>query len=711
MALDPRQTFGNVGATAQRAPTAARLVAEQTIQGATMVGLANAQLGDTIGQSLETIRKAGIVNDKTNLDAYGAALGAREAEIRLEQQKVQQETGEMWTPEQLSKDYNERLSGARAELSPKYQIDFIADEKAAFETKWTQAANESYTRSVIQPRTADIGRRSIEQIAQNHTDRAATLTTAGDITGALAALGDATTSYDSPQAAVLYTPEQRLAYKNRITSNGTLKALTSIDPKRSLELTTNSLALRQAAEKTGSTDALAADPLKNVSTLQLLDWRNDFTAVVKQQENNDRIERQRQQAVVANGYQAETTLFMTDPKVSSGSIMQRMMQDRQKMRDMTASDPGNPMLDVLGSGVRQMQNEIEQRQRKAEAAAAKQEKANAALAQVSNFLTSGQVVDPSSKGSREIGDAAFDMQEKSLASSKLSDAEKNQHRLALITRLNYIPATVERQITQGLTSSDPQLQKVTLGMLKQITDAAPSTILGLPQREQTIGRNVLRNGMSVESAVKEWNADAARSPEEKAVIKQSADKQTKEKDGPYFAPRALGKEFGKGTKTTIAAEAAYQTAWERAYATNGRNAEQADASAKDDVKQRFSVTKSDGNPVLRENQPIKFGLTPEQERDQVSRAVQARDFKGTENYRLTYVNTVGGKPNYGVEVANRAGSFTALPGALTLDPHEPVFVPPKQAKVEEQLQDIEREEKHAAQRKAIADSFKEKYGK
>ncbi|MFL9669784.1 hypothetical protein WIX39_022765 [Variovorax sp. AB1(2024)] len=690
MALDPRNTFGKLSAGAAQAPRAAQLVPEDTIQSATLPALAMAKLGDTIEQSTEVIRKAGIVNDKQKLEAYGAELGAREAQIRVEQQKTQQEKGEMWTPEQLQTDYNQRLDQAKAELSPKYKVDWLSDEKSAYEQKWVGAANESYMRGVIQPRIADIGRRNIEQISQNHQTRAATLSASGDILGALAASAAAAEAYESGPAAVLFTPDQVAARKNRIWSDGAMKTLAVQDPKRVVELADSSLALRSAADKSGDQSALVADPLRGFSTTKLLDMRNDFSQYAKQQDREKANAVREEQVKAANGVQNELILFMTDPKTSSQQIAQRLIVERSKMKDMIENDPGNPMLDVLGRGVVQMTNEIEQRQRKAEAAANKAAKAGQADASLGDFVSSGARIDPTDPKSRKMGDALYEKLKTSSGYNKLNPAQQQEFDKQYVGRFGYLPEKRERDLKQRANSNDPAIAADAVRQLSTLTKIDSNVMEQLPKPMQTIIHNVDRHGMTPEAARKGVLDDQIRTPEEQAVIKDRIKLNTDStttKIAPFAAQKVLGPVF-KGATLPPQVEATYQANFGNSFKTNNQDADAASKDAAAVVQRDYSVSTTDGKKVVRYKQPDKFGITDpdlkyQQEKYLKGLQINERGFdkdgkevvvtttlSGTENTQYTYVGQRGKNPVYRVNVLDKR---TGVPKPL-IDARGPVEI-------------------------------------
>ncbi|WP_143713736.1 hypothetical protein [Variovorax sp. RO1] len=690
MALDPRNTFGKLSAGAAQAPRAAQLVPEDSIQSATLPALAMAKLGDTIEQSAEVIRKAGITNDRQKLEAYGAELGAREAQIRVEQQKQQQEKGEMWTPEQLQTDYNQRLDQAKAELSPKYKVDWLGDEKGAYEQKWVGAANESYMRSVVQPRIADIGRRNIEQIAQSHQTRAATLSAGGDILGALAASAAAAEAYESGPAAVLFTPDQVATRKNRIWSDGAMKTLAIQDPKRVVELTDASLALRAAADKSGDQSALIADPLRGFSTTKLLDLQNDFGQYAKRADEEKARELEKQQRVEANGYQNEVILFMTDPKTSSHQIGQRLVLERSKMKDMIANDPGNPMLDVVGRSVVQMTNELEQRQRKAQADANRVAKEGQADAGLGDFVASGARIDPTDPKSRKMGDALYDKLQTANGYNKLNPAQQQDFDQQYVGRFGYLPEKRERELKQRANSNDPAIAADAVRRLSTLTKIDSNVMEQLPKPMQTIIHNVDRHGMTPEAARKGVLDDQIRTPEEQAVIKDRIKlntDSTSTKMAPFSAQKVLGPAF-KGATLPPQVEATYQANFGNSFKTNNQDADAASKDAAAVVQRDYSVSTTDGKKVVRYKQPDKFGIAEpdlkyQQEKYlkgfQINERGLDKDGKdvvitttlsGTENTQYTYVGQKGKHPVYRVNVLDKR---TGVPKPL-IDARGPVEI-------------------------------------
>lgn len=670
--MDPRQTFGKVGPTSFNAPKAASLVPVQTIEGASLVGQTNAKLGGTITDALETIRKTGIVNERQQLDSMGAQLSAKEAQIRADMFREEMVTGRKLTPEEQTTSYAERLDLARNELKDTYRFDFIADEADSYYTRHKEGAIANHTKQVVLPRMAELNRDGLLSEIDGHQKAAASLMASGDIDGAIASTQAAAQVLSKPNAAVVFDPAQRSAHQQKILQDGVKDILFSLDPEKRMELLQKDAKLKHAASAAGDPTLAMASPLKNVDASFIASLTKHTEVELRQEAERKRTEERRVQAEEANKFQFTQTEFMLDPKTSTGALQKRMFEVLQSGRQLAESNPGSPMLDAYGAAARQMQNEMESRQRKAEAAAEKAARNAAKAIDVGSFLASGQVVDITNKGSRDIGDAAYKQQEQAIAS--LPEGEKNSRRAALIGRLGYIPSPVEREITQGLTSDNPDLRKLTMSKVKVLADQAPGALLGLPTREQTIVRNVLRNGMPVDKAVKAWNDDALRSPEEKKLIEQKAELHLKDK-GDFNPVKILKKEFG-APKTTVAAETHYEVAYKQSFATNGGDPEQSDKDARAAVASNFSVTKSDGNPVLREKQPVKFGLTPAQEADQAERLLKGKTLpdgtvlKGTERYSLTFAGTSKGRPVYGVEVKNKFGVPMALPGVHAFDPSE-----------------------------------------
>lgn len=692
---DPRKQFGNVQLGAAPAAKPVQLTPLDSIQSATLPELAMAKLGDSVQDSMEIIRKSGIQNDKLKTEAMLADLGTAEANIRVEQQRVQQEKGEMWTPEQLQNDYNTRLETEKTRVRGQYKVDWIQDEQEASLSKWTGAANESYTRSVVQPRMADIGRRNVETIAQKHGERASALAASGDILGSLQASGDAGAAFDSPQAGVLFTPDQIAIRKGKIWSDGAMKNLASQDPKRVIELANSSLALRGAAEKSedqaSAAVSLSNDPLRGFSTMKLLDLKNDFTYIAKKKDAEEAAERERAQRVEANGVQNDMILFITDPRTTGSQIAQRLLTTRSQMQDMIKNDPGNPMLDVLGRSVVQMSNEMEQRQRKAESAANKEAKAGAADAQIGDFVASGSKVDPTDPKSRKMGDNLYGKLQSANGYDKLGDGQKMEFDKTFVSRFGYLPEKRERDLKQRALSDDPLVASQAVKQLGLLTQVDSNVMGQLPKDMQTLIHNVNRHGIPIATAQKAIRDDDIRSPEEREVLKRNVDRQldsTPNKTAPYAADKMLAPLF-KGAAIPVQAQAAYKERVRIAYSTNGQNIEAATKDAADGIGAEYSLSTTDGKKVVRYMQPDKFGMAPEDVKYQQAKylrgvtinervvgedgktAVVPKKLDGSELTQFTFVGQKqNGNPVYRVNVLDKR---TGIPKPL-IDSSGPVEI-------------------------------------
>lgn len=656
---DARKTFGQLSAGAANAPRAAQIVPEETIQSATLPHLVMSRLADTAQDLGEKMRLAGINNDKQKIEAYGAELGSREAQIRQDQLKEQQDKGEMWTPEQLTENYNQRLTAARAELAPKYKVDWIGDQKDAFEKQWMSKANEQYQRSVVAPRMADIGRRTVEETSQNHIKRAATLSASGDILGSLAAVGEAVNSYDTGNAPYLFTPEHRSQMKARVASDATMKALVT-DPKRGLELVQASLAVREGVEKSGDASGLMADPMRNIPTLKLLDWKNDFGAAVHAQEKLAEQEQKKQQSIAANGYQNELILFTTDPRTTPAILSQRLMLERNKMTDMIKNDPGNPMLDVMGRGVVQMTNEIEAQQRKAEAAAEKASKKRAEGSVMGDFVSSGGRVDPSDPKSRKMGDGLFGTLATQHGLEKMNPNQRKEFVGAFVERFGYLPEKVERDLKQRANSNDEAVAADAINQLGSLARRDPNVMGQLNKGWQTVINNVTRHGIPPSKALKAQRESQLWSPEEEAVVESRAKTVFDPVKGSHRASKVVGSLF-KGAVIPPKVEAAYNANSELSFKTNGQDPDAASKDGTTYIEQNFSVSKTDGKKVVRFRQPDKFGIAEPDLKYQQEKALKGftlrekgtdpttgkdvvieKQLDGTEKTQYTYV---GQKPN------------------------------------------------------------------
>lgn len=673
MALDPTSQFGKLSAGPARAPKAAQIVPVDTVQSATLPALAMAKLGDNIADSLEVIRRGGITNDELTAKARYSEASSRAAAHRMDQQKIQMDSGSVWNAEQLETDYKQRLEKDRVELDKDYPLTWIGDKAAGYEQQWRSQEMESYTKGVIQPRIADTGRRNIEKISQNKQTEAATYASQGKLLEAMASLGDAAKAYEDGPAAFLFTPEQIAMRQNKVWSDGAMKTLAIQDPKRVVELVDSSMALRNAASA-GDASQLEVDPLKGFSTAKLLDIKNDFTVFAKRQDEEKAREVHKQQVIEANGAQNELIMFMTDPKTSGSMINQRLIVQRAQLSDMLEKDPGNPMVDVLGRGVVQMTNELDQRARKAEASSKRAQSEGSGLAELGSFVSSGSKVDPTDAKSRKMGDGLYAQLQKQHNYDGLPEPQRMQFDASFVDRFGYLPEKRERDLKQRANSADENVARAAVNQLAALARIDPNVMGQLPKGMETIIHNVTRNGLTVEQARKGVADDQIRSPEEAAVIKdriKSATDSTTMKPAPFAASKVLGSAF-KGAQLPVQVEGQYKALFENSFKTNGQDPDAAAKDAKEQITRDFSVTKSDGKPVVRYKQPDKFGIKDDDLKYQQEKhlkgyvikergldpasgqeVVKEHKLDGTENIQYQFVGTRGDKPVYRMNILDK----------------------------------------------------------